>query len=217
MSHNVVCVSRASGADGEEIGRLVADRLGFLYVDEEVINLAATRAGIDPEQVADEERRKPLFAGLLDHLGDGGSQAVLSTPPATPELPSEAVRTFIRDAIQEVAARGAVVIVAHAASYAVGTERRPLRVFVTASRETRARRLGAAEGLEALEATRLISRRLSKALLRRCAGASDPLRPCDQHGRHLRGPGSRADHPSRQRRAIATPTARGYRHNATQA
>jgi cytidylate kinase len=158
MSHNVVCISRASGAGGEEIGRLVAERLGFLYVDEEVINLAATRAGIDPEQVADEERRKPLFAGLLEHLGEGGSQAVLSTPPATPEIPSEAVRTFIRDAIEEVAARGDAVIVAHAASYAVGSERRPLRVFVTASRETRARRLGAAEGVGDLEATRLIKR-----------------------------------------------------------
>lgn len=157
MSHDVVCIARASGAGGEEIGRVVADRLGFLYVDEEIIDLAAKRAGIDPEQVADEERRKPLFAGLLDHLADGGS-TVLTPPPATPEIPSEAVRMFIRDAIEEIAARGEAVIVAHAASYAVGSERQPLRVLVTGSRETRARRLGAAEGLADLEATRVIKR-----------------------------------------------------------
>jgi cytidylate kinase len=157
MSHDVVCIARASGAGGEEIGRAVADRLGFLYVDEEIIDLAAKRAGIDPEQVADEERRKPLFAGLLDHLADGGS-TVLTPPPATPEIPSETVRMFIRDAIEEIAARGEAVIVAHAASYAVGSERQPLRVLVTGSRETRARRLGAAEGLADLEATRIIKK-----------------------------------------------------------
>jgi len=99
MSHNVVCIARASGAGGEEIGRVVADRLGFLYVDEEIIDLAAKRAGIDPDQVADEERGKPLFAGLLDYLADGGG-TMLTPPPAAAEIPSEAVRTFIRDAIE---------------------------------------------------------------------------------------------------------------------
>lgn len=155
MSHNVVCIARSSGAGGEDIGRVVADRLGFLYVDEEIIDLAAKRAGIDPDQVADEERRKPLFAGLFDYLEDGGG-TMLTPPPATVEIPSEAVRTFIRDAIEEVAARGKAVIVAHGASYAVPGERRPLRVWVTGSPETRSRRLGAAEGLAEMEATRVI-------------------------------------------------------------
>jgi cytidylate kinase len=157
MARSVVCISHATGAGGEQIGHLVADRLGFLYVDEEVIDRAAKRAGIDPEQVADEERRKPLFAGLLDYLTEGEGQVIVS-PPATAELRSEAVRAFIRNAIQEVAARGNAVIVAHAASYAVGAERQPLRVLVTASRETRAQRVAAAEGLEDLEATRLIKK-----------------------------------------------------------
>ena len=36
MACNVICISHETGAGGEEIGRLVADRLGFLYVDEEI-------------------------------------------------------------------------------------------------------------------------------------------------------------------------------------
>src|ERR1700730_267257 len=135
MARSVVCISHESGAGGEEIGRLIADRLGFLCVDEEVIDRAAKLAGVDPEQVVGEERRKPLFAGLLAHLEEDNSQAVV-TPPATPGLPSEGMRAFIRNAIREVAARGKVVIVAHAASYAVDIERHPLRVLVIASRET---------------------------------------------------------------------------------
>jgi hypothetical protein len=105
MAGTVICISHASGAGGEEIGHLLADRLDLLYVDEEVIDHAARRAGIDPEQIADEERRKPLFAGLLDSLAEGGSQVLISSP-ATVELRNEAVRAFIRLAIREVAARG---------------------------------------------------------------------------------------------------------------
>ncbi len=157
MARSVVCISHESGAGGEEIGRLIADRLGFLYVDEEVIDRAAKLAGIGREQVTDEERRKPLFAGLLDYLEEGDSQAVIM-PPATPEMPTEAVRALIRDAIREVAARGKVVIVAHAASYAVDIELHPLRILVIASRETRERRVAAAQGLEPMYAGRLIKK-----------------------------------------------------------
>jgi cytidylate kinase len=157
MAGTVICISHASGAGGEEIGHLLADRLDLLYVDEEVIDHAARRAGIDPEQIADEERRKPLFAGLLDSLAEGGSHVLISSP-ATVELRNEAVRAFIRLAIREVAARGNVVIVAHAASYAVDSELRPLRVLVTGSGETRAKRVGAAQGLEDMEATKFIKK-----------------------------------------------------------
>jgi Cytidylate kinase len=157
MAGPVICISHASGAGGEEIGHLLADRLGLLYIDEEIIDHAAKRAGIDPEQIADEERRKSLFAGMLDSLAEGGSHVLISSP-ATVEVRSEAVRAFIRLAIREVAARGNVVIVAHAASYAVDSEMRPLRVLVTGSRETRARRVGAAQGLEDMEATTFIKK-----------------------------------------------------------
>jgi cytidylate kinase len=63
-------------------------------------------------------------------------------PPAGPELVGEDLRVLIRDAIEQTAARGDVVIVAHAASQVVPRGPAALRVFVTASRATRAERLG---------------------------------------------------------------------------
>ena len=57
MPCRVVCISHATGAGGEEVGKLVAERLGFLYVDEDIVAGAAARGGIDPGEVADEERR----------------------------------------------------------------------------------------------------------------------------------------------------------------
>jgi hypothetical protein len=146
VSRSVVCISRAWGAGGEEVGRLVAYRLGFFFVDEQIITRAAELGGIDPEAVVEEERRKPLFAGLLDYLTEGGAALALApVPPVWDEPPSDAVRSFIREAVREVAERGKTVIVAHAASHAVGPGDDVLRVLITASPETRAQRLAETE------------------------------------------------------------------------
>ena len=48
MNYRVVCISRAAGAGGEQVGRLVAERLGFRYFDDEVIALASERADSTP-------------------------------------------------------------------------------------------------------------------------------------------------------------------------
>ncbi len=41
MDVRVVCISRTMAAGGETVGELVAQRLGFRYVDEQIITLAA--------------------------------------------------------------------------------------------------------------------------------------------------------------------------------
>jgi cytidylate kinase len=143
----VVCISHATGAGGEEVGRLVAERLGFLYVDDEIVARAAAKGGIGPDEIADAERRKSLVARLLDALAQGGGEgwtvsAVGIPPTAGQELGSEDLRTLIREAIEQTAARGKVVIVAHAASQVVPRGPETLRVLVTASPGTRAERLG---------------------------------------------------------------------------
>ena len=53
MARTVVCISHAAGAGGEEVGRLVAERLGFLYVNEEIVARAAAKGGVDAADVAD--------------------------------------------------------------------------------------------------------------------------------------------------------------------
>jgi Cytidylate kinase-like family len=157
MSHPVICISRAWGAGGEEVGRLVASRLGLLFVDEEIIALAAARGGVDPGRVIDQERRKSMIARWLEYLGEAG--APLDGMPVNPvwnEPPSEVVRELIREAIHEVAERGNVVIVAHAASQAVGAGPGVLRVLITGSPETRSRRLAEADGRTIEEASKTI-------------------------------------------------------------
>ena len=157
MASSVICVSRALGAGGEEVARLVSERLGFVYVDEEIVARAAERSGVDHETVADEERRRSLMANLIAAMADGG--AAVGAPPLETNWsgPSSGdVRSFIRDAIEEVAAKGSVVIVAHAASQALPSSLGALRVFITASPETRAARVAEAEGLDRSAAEKAI-------------------------------------------------------------
>ena len=160
MTYSVVCISRAMGAGGEEIGRSVAERLGFRYVDEEIVSRAAAKAGVDAEAVADEEQRKSLVSRLLQGLSKSGAEgwALGGGVPVLPgdEPSGEALRVVIREAIEQTAAQGNVVIVAHAATHALPRRPETLRVLVTASPETRAERIGESEELDAAGSARAV-------------------------------------------------------------
>jgi dephospho-CoA kinase len=158
MPCSVICISHETGAEGEDVGRLVANDLGYLYVDEEIVAAAAERAGVDPGTVASEEQRRTLARRILDHVQAGGAEvATLGGPvPVRAGDASEEVRSLIREAIVQTAARGNVVIVAHAASFVVEQGTSALRVLVAATPATRIRRLSERGGVSAAEAARTI-------------------------------------------------------------
>jgi cytidylate kinase len=157
---NVIAISRATGAGAEEIAEAVAQELGFRVVDEEIVSRAAEKHGFDEDIVKEAERRRPLILRLLDEVATSHVSFGMTAPAPADDsgnvLRSETVRSVIRDAIAEAAAQGDVVIVAHAASLALADVDGILRVLVTASPETRARRLAAAGGLKPDDAAREI-------------------------------------------------------------
>lgn len=157
MACSVVCISHATGAGGEHVGRLVAERLNYLYVDDEIVARAAAEGGIDPAEVADEERRKSLAARILEAMAQSGEAWALTSgesPRPGAALHSDHVRALIRETIGQTAAHGHVVIVAHGASHVVAGAPDALRVLVTASPTTRATRIGELKGLDRPRAAR---------------------------------------------------------------
>jgi hypothetical protein len=68
MPRRLVCLSSTDAAMGAQVGRLVADALGFRYVDEQIIARAAELAQVDPAVVAAAEKRQPLLDRILDKL-----------------------------------------------------------------------------------------------------------------------------------------------------
>ena len=169
MAAQVVCISRTAAALGEEIGSLVAEGLRFRYVDEQVIERAARLAQVDPKLVEAVEHRQPLLRGLMEKLaaardlvGPATLAVGLSAFAVFPEREGyratpDDLRLLIQAAIHEIANEGCAVIVAHAASMSLATRTDVVRVLVTASAETRARRLVAAQGISSEAAAAAIA------------------------------------------------------------
>lgn len=145
MTRRVICISRLLGANGGDVGRMVADRLGFRLVDEEIVQEAARASGVSVEELADSERRTKVIDRLVRNLAAAGSGAALmGAGAAVPDLigmnDPKSLRALIQRSIHETAEQGNVVIVSHAASYALAGKGDVLRVLVTASPQTRAGR-----------------------------------------------------------------------------
>lgn len=162
MGYGVVCISSEDGAGAAEASRLIAETLGFGLIDEGILTRAAEEAGVEREVVADVERRKSAVIKLLEGFGPAnvGAAGIVMLPqdvgygrPASNDL-----RVLIRSVIEDIASSGSVVIVAHAASLALAARDDVLRVFITASPETRARRLAESQEVDEKEAARMIKR-----------------------------------------------------------
>ena len=89
MRRTLICVSHCDGAGGDDVARRVADQLGLRYVDEEIISVAAEKAGAAPQLVADAEQRQPLLRRVLDELGATGAAAMISAGGVQPPVPHE--------------------------------------------------------------------------------------------------------------------------------
>ena len=72
MKARVICISRALAAGGQNVARAVSQRLGFRYVDEDIVKEAADREKVDVSVIEDaelhavervEERQRPLQRG----------------------------------------------------------------------------------------------------------------------------------------------------------
>jgi cytidylate kinase len=161
VAANVVCISSHDGAGGQEAALAVANALGFRLIDEDIVAKAAVEAGVDEEIVADVERRKSALVRLIEGLGTAGLGAgyTMAAPVPVQDQPgSDTLRGLIRSVIEDTADAGSVVIVAHAASLALGEREGVLRVLITASPDTRGARFAAALGVDEKEGARTLKR-----------------------------------------------------------
>jgi cytidylate kinase len=157
---SVVCLCHGEGTGGEAIGQMLAEQLDFRYVDDEIVVAAADAANAYPEAVSQAEARHPGRWLEVDF-----NRLELT----------ESVRELIRRAIVATADEGKAVIVAHAASFALTDRESVFRVRVTASTETRVRRLAEADELDDREAAKRLkdSDKNLRAYLKHFYGVGD--------------------------------------------
>ncbi len=141
---------------------MTAQRLGYRYLDGEILARAAEAGGLDAGTVADAERRRTLARRLADAMREGAAiapeaYALLPAQELTVGARGEDVRRLIREAIEQFAGEGRAVIVAHAASHALAGRDDILRVLVTASPTTRVTRVAHDQTVDEAAARRQVA------------------------------------------------------------
>ena len=156
MNYKSIAIDGPSGAGKSTLAKLLAEALGYLYVDTGAIyrtlGLSALRTGVDPCDERGVEAMLPAVSIRLDHGADGLQHMYLGGEDVTREirLPEishaasavsahPAVRAFLMD-MQRSLARSSDVIMDGRDIGTVVLPDADVKVFLTAAPEDRARR-----------------------------------------------------------------------------
>jgi cytidylate kinase len=141
----IVAISRQLGASSHSIADMVADQLGLPLFDQEIINRAASAAGVEEDVIIAAETVPSLITRIVEHLGRHPLAMEPESLPAT-VLPSDLILTssdyryLIDSVVQQIAEQQSAVILGHGAAQTLADRPGVLRVFVLAPFEVRVRR-----------------------------------------------------------------------------
>ncbi len=128
--HKVITISRQYGSGGRIVGKLLAERLGIPFYDNELISLAAEKTGLSKECFVNAEETS---TGNL----------LLSLTTLTPSIDTfglpmnEKIFLVQSQVIKEVAEKGSCVIVGRSADYILSEMEDCINVFLQADLKDR--------------------------------------------------------------------------------
>ena len=128
----VLAISRQLGSGGAFIGQTVAKRLGFHYVDRDILHQAAQMLGIDDADLEPLEERVESFWERLAPLFLFGVTGGPIMPPIPPQASGSALFAAESGIIQAVASRENAVIVGRGGAHVLSHHPGLVSVFVHA-------------------------------------------------------------------------------------
>jgi cytidylate kinase len=136
-----ITIARQLGSGGSYLAQRLAHRLGFVYLDHQILEQAARELDIsNSELIGREERTQSFWAKLLEVFATGSPEDIQSPPPlrliSDDELIAAEHRVLLR-----LAARGSCVIVGRCAFHRLKGRARLINIFVHAERGYRIRRV----------------------------------------------------------------------------
>jgi cytidylate kinase len=158
VAAKVVTFTVQLGSGGNEVARTIALKLGYRFLDHEVISRAAEIAGVSPETIAAAERWPTFIERMLERLAltTVVSEGVLPAPPTNAGammLTSADYRALIEQVVRSLAEEGNCVIVGHAAQAILRQSPQVFKVLVHGSKERRAQRIASQESIDPKDAT----------------------------------------------------------------
>ncbi len=127
----VITIARELGSGGYYIGQQVARRLGYAYIDREILRQAARDLGLEETELEGREKRLQSFWDkLISVVAMGGADGIYSPPPRW--VSDEQLAETERRLICELASRGQCVVLGRGAFHLLRGRAKLLNVFVHA-------------------------------------------------------------------------------------
>lgn len=155
--HSVIVIGRQYGSGGHDLGKTLADKLGFSFYDNEIIQKTAGSTGYTPEYIKDREENM-----TNSFLYDLMNQMYIYSD--TQDAPRDRIFESEGRVIRDLAAQGNCVIIGRCADYVLRDDPQCLKVFIHASLDYRTKRIMKTEHLskeDALQKIRRMDRRRS--------------------------------------------------------
>ena len=130
----VIAIGREYGSGGREIGRKLAEHLGYEFYDDEIIRRAAGTTGYSTKFI--EEQEENMTSSVLYDL-----LTQMYTYAPAQESPKDEVFSAERSIILDVARKGNCVIVGRCADWILRDDPHCLRVWLQASEQARIARI----------------------------------------------------------------------------
>lgn len=133
---NIITIARQFGSNGQDIGKLAAQKAGVPFYDKALIRLAAKKSGVS-EEVFERVDERPTNS-LLYALSMGGGYGVTASGYTPKDMPLNDQLFFLQcDIIRQAAQEGPCVIVGRCADYVLREMPNVCKVFLYADPEFR--------------------------------------------------------------------------------
>lgn len=144
MRYNIITIEREFASGGQEIGRLLAEKLGVHCYGHEILTMAAEQKGIMPKYLEElEERPTNSFFYSIYML----SKNLKGEPMQL--AGNEALAAAEGEVISQLASQGPCVIIGHCAAHFLRQRKDVLSVFIEADWEKRKERAQQVYGIAA--------------------------------------------------------------------
>ena len=143
---NVIAIGRQFGSGGHDIGKALAEKLGYDFYDAEIIQMTAGTTGYTPEFV---KKNEEIMTNSL--LYDLVNQMYLNTDRQD-EAPKDKIFEAECQVVRNLAKKGNCVIVGRCADYVLRNSGNCLKVFFSAPLMSRIRRVAQRQNISEGEA-----------------------------------------------------------------
>ena len=143
---NVIAIGRQFGSGGHDIGKILAEKLGYDFYDAEIIQMTAGTTGYTPEFV---KKKEEIMTNSL--LYDLVNQMYLNTDRQD-EAPKDKIFEAECQVVRNLAKKGNCVIVGRCADYVLRNSGNCLKVFFSAPLMSRIRRVAQRQNISDGEA-----------------------------------------------------------------